>query len=187
MDATLDTSEMHARLYRWTVEDYVELTEEKPAFRRYELIRGLIVEKMSKTPLHLFLTTGIHDFFLRCVRAGMFVRLEGPLQMSGSMPEPDVAIISGARQDFRTSHPTTAELVIEVAVSSVAWDRKNASLYAEAGVVEYWIVLGETEEIETYRRPENGVYQERRTYRRGETIPCACVEGGGITVEDWFS
>ena len=64
---------------------------------------------------------------------------------------------------------------------------ENALLYAEAGIAEYWIVLAEREEIETYRRPEDGVYQEKRTYRRGETIPCECVEGGAVPVETWFA
>ena len=75
---------------------------------------------------------------------------------------------------------------VEVAVSSVALDRENASLYAEAEIAEYWIVLGEREEIEAYRRPENGVYQEKRTYQRGDMIPCACVEGGEVPVAEWF-
>ena len=51
------------------------------------------------------------------------------------------AVVRGERRDFREEHPTTATLVVEVAVSSVAWDRENASLYAEAGVEEYWMVL----------------------------------------------
>jgi Uma2 family endonuclease len=32
--------------------------------------------------------------------------------------------------------------VVEVAVSKPELDRENAALYAEAGVKEYWIVLG---------------------------------------------
>lgn len=53
------------------------------------------------------------------------------------MPEPDVAIVRSTMEEFEIRHPTTAELVIEVAVSSVALDRANASLYAEAGGTEY--------------------------------------------------
>ena len=103
------------------------------------------------------------------------------------MPEPDVAVMRSTMEDFRTRHPRTAELVVEVAVSSVALDRENASLYAEAGIAEYWIVLGESGEMEVYRRPENGIYQEKRVYRRGETVACASVDGGEIPVETWFA
>ena len=81
----------------------------------------------------------------------------------------------GTLSDFGTRHPSTAELVVEVAVSSVAPDRENASRYAEANITQYWIVLGETEQVEVYRRPVNGVYQERRLYGRGESIETVSV------------
>ena len=51
--AILDLPEVRARVHRWTVQDYVELAEENPAFRHSELIRGLIVEKTSKSSLHI--------------------------------------------------------------------------------------------------------------------------------------
>jgi hypothetical protein len=41
-------------------------------------------------------------------------------------------VVRGSESDFRTAHPKTAELAIEVAVSSPELDRENASLYAEA-------------------------------------------------------
>ena len=186
MSAILDLPEVRERVYHWTVADYIELAEENPAFDHYELIQGLIVKKMSKTPLHVSLTAEFHDLFLQRGRKEFFVLQEAPLRLADSMPEPDVAVLRGARQDFRTRHPTTAELIVEIAVTSIALDREKALLYAKAGVAEYWIVLAEAEEIETYRRPENGVYQETRTYRRGETIPCACVEGGAVPVATWF-
>ena len=183
----LDLPEVRARVHRWTVQDYIEMAEENPAFRHSELIRGLIVEKMSKSSLHIALTKKSYDFLLRRVREGLPVVQEGSLRLADSMPEPDVAGVRGTMEDIEHRHATTAELLIEVAVSSVALDRENASLYAEAGVAEYWIILAEAEAIEAYRRPVEGVYQERRTYRRGETIPCVCVEGGAVPVETWFS
>jgi Uma2 family endonuclease len=78
-------------------------------------------------------------------------------------------------------------LVVEVAVSSAALDRENASLYAEAGVPEYWIVLGLEERVEVYRHPIDGVYQDQHIYARGEAIDCASIEGGPLPVEAWFA
>ena len=115
------------------------------------------------------------------------MRQEASLRFADSVPEPDVAVVRGRKEDFRTRHPTTAELVVEVAVSSVALDRENASLYAEAGVTEYWIVLGESEQVETYRRPENGVYRERRTYARDEVIACPALADEPVAVAAWFA
>ena len=85
------------------------------------------------------------------------------------------------------SHPTTAELVIEVAVSSPTLDRENATLYAEAGVKEYWIVLGPERRVEVYRRPENGRYRESLQFGPEDTIQCASVPPVGIQVSDPFA
>ena len=103
------------------------------------------------------------------------------------MPEPDVSIMRGKLDDFAGGHPVTAELIVEVAVSSVAPDRENASLYAEAGVTEYWIVLAEAQQVEVYRRPENGTYRERRTYGRGEAIEAVGVIGTAFAVDTLFA
>ncbi len=177
MAAILDLPEIRARVFRWTVAEYEKLGDD-PAFRHYELIRGIIIDKMSKSPLHMSLTKRLYDTLQRLVRRGLTVRQEGPLRLTDSMPEPDVAVVRGEEHEFFVRHPETAELVVEVAVSSVAMDRENASLYAEAGVGEYWIVLGEAKQVEVYRQPVKGVYQSKRTYGRGDVI-----EGVGVTDE----
>ena len=186
MTAILDLPEVRERVTRWKVADYEHLTDLGVLPRRAELLRGIIVEKMPKSPLHNFLTIRIADRLRPRVVEGLLVRPEASLRFLDSVPEPDVSVVRGKEEDFRTRHPTTAELVVEVAVSSVALDRENASLYAEAGVTEYWIVLGEAEQVEVYCRPENGVYQEKHLYTRNETIPCACVAAGRVEVATWF-
>ena len=57
-----------------------------------------------------------------------------------------------------TQHPQSATLVVEVAISSVGLDRENASMYAQAGVNEYWIVLPKQKKIEIYSEPEGTRY-----------------------------
>ena len=186
MAAILDLPEIRAQVHRWTVADYEQL-EENPAFLRSELIRGMIVEKMPKTSLHEFLTSGIAESMRRVVRTGLVVRQEASLRLADSMPEPDVAVVRETREDFRTRKPITAELVVEVAITSLALDREKALLYAEADVAEYWIVLGETEQVEVYRRPENGVYKEKRTFARGEVIEGVSVTDAAVPVETLFA
>ncbi len=185
MDAILELPEMRARVRRWTVAEYEKLGDD-PAFRRTELIRGIIVNKLSKSPLHSNATTRFYVFLVRTMRPEFVVRQEQPLRLADSMPEPEISVMHGTLADFDTRHPSTAELVVEVAVSSVAPDRENASLYAEAGVTQYWIVLGETEQVEVYRRPLDGVYQERRTYGRGEVIEGVGVIAGPVPVDTFF-
>ena len=175
MAAILDLPEVQARVRRWTVEGYERLAEHGEIPERAELIRGLIVEKMPKSPWHNFLTDHLCGSLRRHVRTGLAVRQEASLRLADSVPEPDAAVVRGSKEDFRTRHPTTAGLVVAVAVSSAALDRENASLYAEAGVPEYWMVLGPEEQVEVYRQPEDGVYRSRRVYSGGEVI-----EGVGV-------
>ena len=185
MAAILDLPEIRARVFRWTVAEYEKL-EDDLAFRHTELIREIIVNKMSKTALHEFLTDLIAVFLRRTIRPGLLVRQEASLRLADSMPEPDVAVVAGVRGDFRAHKPTTAELVIEGAITSVALDREKALLYAEAGVTEYWIVLGEKKRVEVYRQPVGGIYQDRRTYGHGETIEGVAVTTQAVAVDALF-
>ena len=184
----LDVPEIRARVHRWTVADYRILAEDQPGFEHSELIRGIIVEKMSKTPLHDYLTGSIAALLESVVHPGCSVRQEKTLQLADSVPEPDVAVVHGTLAEFRDRHPTVAELIVEVAVTSLAADRAKAALYAEAGVGEYWIVLAEAGQVEVYRRPVGGTYLERRTYGRGEQIEGVEVTGGAsVAVEVLFA
>ena len=187
MSAILDLPEVRARVCRWPVDAYEQLGMLGVLGKNFELIRGVIVEKMPKSPLHRRLTKKIYDRFLAQMPEGCVVFSEAPLRLSDSEPEPDVMIVRGGERDYDEIHPTTAELVVEVAVSSVALDRENASLYAEAGAPEYWIVLGEERKMEVYRQPVNGVYQQKRVYTTAETLACESVPGLQATLEEWFA
>ena len=50
--------------------------------------------------------------------------------------------VGGSINDYRTEHPYTAEVVIEICVSSHEYDRSKLRAYADAGVKECWLVLG---------------------------------------------
>jgi len=123
----------------------------------------------------------------RLLPKGFVVRREDPIPFADSEPEPDITVVCGAEADFFQAHPTTAELVIEVAVSSPTLDRENASLYAEAGVKEYWIVLGPERRVEVYRQPQNGRYRESIQFDLDATLQCVSVPAVRIPVLDLFA
>jgi Uma2 family endonuclease len=112
---------------------------------------------------------------------------EEPLKLRDSEPEPDISITRGGERDFVKAHPTTAELVVGVAVSSPALDREDASLYAEAGVSEYWIVLGNQRQVEVYRRPANGRYQEHCVVAVNDTLECSAIPSLRLQVAEVFA
>ena len=186
MIAILDIPEVRRRVSPLSVEEYHRLDEFNENGRRTELIRGIVIEKMSKSPLHSSLGKRLYDTISALLPAGFIVRREDPITLADSEPEPDISVVRGSEAEFRAAHPTTAELVIEVAVSSPALDRENASLYAEAGVKEYWIVLGIEQRVEVYSLPESGRYQHIHVLGANDTIECGSVAAIRIRVAGLF-
>lgn len=186
MSAILEIPEVRRRVSHLSVEEYHRLDEFNENGRRTELIRGILIEKMAKSPLHRFISSLLYEFLLKCLPPGFRVWKEEPLTLVDSEPEPDISVTRGSPGDFAEAHPRTAELVVEVAVSSAALDREGATMYAEAGVREYWIVLAPERQVEVYRQPVGGIYQEKKLFRVGETIDCSTVPGVRVRVSELF-
>jgi hypothetical protein len=133
MTAILELAEVRERVSPLSVEEYYHrLGEHNDHGKRTELIRGIIIEKMSKSPRHNALSTQLYKRILAALPDGYTARKEEPLTFVDSEPEPDISVLRGQDSDFSSSHPESAELVVEIAVSSAALDREIASLYAEA-------------------------------------------------------
>ena len=86
---------------------------------------------------------------------GWEVRTEGPIGLDDeSEPEPDVAVVPGAPDDYARAHPSRPALTVEVAESSLALDRqRKGSLYARAGLPDYWVLNLVDRVLEVYREP----------------------------------
>jgi hypothetical protein len=111
----------------------------------------------------------------------------GAAQVGGLRARAGLSVTRGGESDFTAAHPSTAELVIEVGVSSPALDRENASLYAEAGVKEYWIVLGAERCVEVYRRAGQGRYREMLMAAADETLTITSLPEVRVRVSDLFA
>jgi Uma2 family endonuclease len=86
---------------------------------------------------------------------GWDVRMEGPIGLDDeSEPEPDVAVVPGSVDDYAREHPSRPVLTVEIAESSLALDRwHKGSLYARAGLADYWILNLVDRVLEVYRVP----------------------------------
>lgn len=184
MNDILEIPEVRRHASPLSVAEYHQLGEFNENGRRTELIRGIVLEKTAKSPLHCSIASRLFKLILSKTPPGFSVWKEEPLTLADSEPEPDVSVVRGGDADFTAAHPHTAELVIEVAVSSPALDRASATLYAEAAVKEYWIVLAGRQAVEVYRQPEDGVYREMRLHVAGETLTCASVPGISFGVDE---
>jgi len=151
--------------------------------KRAELLEGVIVEKMSKSILHTQLLTELLYALKASLGEGYWVRPESPITIHDSEPEPDISVVSGKFSDYR-AHPTTALLVVEISVSTLAEDRAMATIYASAGVKEYWLLNAAAREVEVFRQPEGGSYQEKEVVKADQILTCRALPGVALKLMD---
>ncbi len=176
MNSILNQSAVRDAVLPISVDQYHQLGEAGIIDERTELLRGVIVRKMIKSPQHSWFVHKLAATLAAQIGPPLLLRQEQPLSLTDSEPEPDLAIVAGTIEDFRTQHPETAELVVEVAVSSEDLDREKTSLYAEAGVGEFWLVLVQKKVVERYSEPTAAGYANCSVVGFDSRISCGCIE-----------
>jgi Uma2 family endonuclease len=151
----MDYPEPHP--FRWTREDYSRLCEaEWFAERRVQLIGGELVEYDPESGTHCAARSLTDDALRLAFGKGFWVRPKGPLDVSrNSVPQPDLAVVPRTPRDYSTRDtPNTALLAVEVSEATLEFDRNiKASLYAAAGIADYWIVNLVQRQLEVSRDP----------------------------------
>ena len=165
-----------------SVEAYHALGEARLIPERTELLYGIVYLKPPKSPLHSFLVLSLQSLLHRVVPAGFEVRVEQPITCLDSEPEPALAVVRGLISEFRLAHPRTAELVIEVCVSSAEYDRSKLRAYASAGVKECWLVLAQEKQIEVHCQPVERQFAERTVHGPGARLTSASVPSFTVDV-----
>ena len=145
---------------RWTREEYDRLValgvfDGEPL----ELIGGQLIVAEPQGSYHAGIVFTVADVIRAALPTGFVVRVQGPIALDDdSEPEPDVTVVSGRHEDYFTAHPQRPALVVEVAESSLRFDRRQKeSLYARGGVRDYWIVNLVDRVLEVYRDPRADV------------------------------
>jgi len=177
----------NAPLWPLSVEAYRALGEAGLIPKNTELLYGFIYRKISKSPLHSYLVLRLIRLLQQILPARLSIRSEQPISCGDSEPEPDVAVVAGNEGDYWTAHPRTAELVVEVCVSSHEYDRSKLRAYANAGVKECWLVLGPEKQIEVHRLPSGDAFSERTVYRPGAKLTCAALPEFTLELDTFFS
>lgn len=119
---------------------------------RLELIDGELLTMPAPTPAHSQSVMLITAMLTEAFGQSHYIRCQLPLTVSErSEPEPDFVVVS--KTESWNRHPTTAPLVVEVSLTSLAFDRQKCGLYASASVPEYWIVDLNDRCLEVYTEP----------------------------------
>lgn len=151
-----------------------------------ELLYGLVYSRKRKAPYHSFLAGRLLQILWQRESPGIHVGPGQPLTLQDSELEPDFAIIKGTIEDYRNQHPQTAELVIEICVTSHEYDRSKLRAYAVANVKECWLVLGPEKRIESYSEPKDGVFQKVAMHGPGGALKSCVVPNLSVDLNALF-
>ncbi len=183
MISVLDTPEARQTVYPLTVEFYHEAGRLGLIGDDVELLEGVLFTKMPKSPFHEWLAEVLRQRLVEACGAGFFVGKERPITCARSEPEPDLAVFCGSIDDYRRAHPTTAELVIEIAINTLQRDRSKAAVYAEAGIKEYWLVEPENRSLVLFQHPAASGYGTRMEFSPNEEARSSLFPGFAVRLD----
>jgi Uma2 family endonuclease len=179
---------------RWTRAEYERLVE-LGVFdgEPLELIAGQLIVAEPQGAYHASAIGAVADAVRAALPAGLVVRVQLPVALDDeSEPEPDVAVVPGTHADYRDAHPRRPVLLVEVADSSLRFDRREKdSLYARGGVQDYWIVNLVDRVVEVHRNPLRDVsgvfgwrYQSVERVASGGMVALLALPGVRVAVSD---
>ena len=111
----------------------------------FELVGGEIVMMTPGGFAHELIKSGLHEAIMRALPTESKLVLECALELGeGVLVQPDLTLMR--RSAFKRSaagfvRSDGVQLIIEVAVSSISYDRGlKARMYARRGVPEFWVI-----------------------------------------------
>jgi len=171
--ATTLSEVVEPKIVRWSQEQYHRMAEmDWFDGKRVELIEGEIVEMSPMKSAH-WAAVVLADHALRPIfEPEYIVSIQLPISLGPtSEPEPDLAVIPGNVRDYVNKLPATAQLVIEVSDTTLAFDRATkAALYAKANIAEYWIINLVESVLEVRREPVANTYQSVQTLTKAQSV-----------------
>lgn len=179
----------------WTAEEYYTLLDH--GFfngRRVELIEGVIFEMAAQKNLHAMGITLTEDALRTAFGPSFWIRIQMSLDLTPlSVPDPDIAVVAGApRTHSIQKNPTSALLIVEVSDTTLVYDRNiKGSLYASAGILDYWILNLVDRQLEVHRnavadaaQPHGMRYAPARILGPADTVCPLAAANTSILVAD---
>lgn len=168
----------HART--WNVDEYYRLATLGILHpqERLELIEGQILSMSPQGPLHAETVELIADY-LRIALAGCaLIRNEKPVSLSDvSELVPDLTVVEARRYSTRHPVPAQIRLVVEVADSSLDYDRKlKSKVYARAGIQECWVVNIRQRQLHVFTQPVDSGYLSENVFAENSVVVTSVLD-----------
>lgn len=178
--------------FRWTLALF-HRTGDLGVFegRRAKLIHGQLIEEGPMDAPHAMAVEKTDAELRSAFGKGWRYRVQLPLVLGlDTDPMPDIAVIRGV--PGAVVHPTIADLVIEIADSSLHFDTTTkAELYATAGIADYWVLDVDGRRLLVFRDPVPlpaglgaTAYRTHLTFTDAESISPLAAPTSTIRVAD---
>ncbi len=167
---------MQLLTHKFTTEQFHQMGEAQifPPSDRLELIEGEVITMSPIGFRHAFAINYLGNWFPRQLGERAIISIQNPIRLDPhSEPQPDLVILK-PREDFYAHQLPQAQdvlLLIEVADSSLSYDREiKIPLYAKHRINEVWLFNLNQAQLEVYRSPQDGYYQDQTILTAPQTL-----------------
>ncbi len=175
---------------KFTVEQYHKMLESGILTEddRVELIRGEVIEMSPIGTKHAACVNRLINLLVQLLGKRVIVAAQNPIRLNdNSQPQPDVALLKPRDDFYVTAHPQPQDifLLIEVADSTIEYDQEQKiPLYAEANIIEVWLVDINEQIVEVYQQPTAAGYQHIQKFASGQTLSILGLSDVNISVNE---
>jgi Uma2 family endonuclease len=157
----------------------------------FELIEGDLVVMAAKHVGHDGIKNELTMALAKSAPDGVFIAIECSLQLAKDiLVEPDIAVISRAvyaaeRKTFARPRPEDVPLLIEIAASSLAYDRGvKARLYARHGIREFWVIDADKRVTFVHTGPSGETWSSIVEHGPRDVLTTSAAPGFSIRLAD---
>jgi Uma2 family endonuclease len=175
----------------FTAEDYRNLPETGP---RYQLVEGDLIMAPSPNRYHQEISRNLEFILCAYLKENPIGKVyHAPFDVyldEHNVPQPDILFVSKERYGILTPQGAAGapELIVEILSPSTArldLDQKRKT-YARHGVIELWIIVPETRQVQIYRLQEQPE-RPAAIYERADVFESPLLPGLRIQAADVFA
>ncbi|WP_374691683.1 Uma2 family endonuclease [Accumulibacter sp.] len=139
---------------------------------RVELIEGEVFDMAPIGSQHAYVVNQLARLFTLAAGQDCLVSTQNPILLGDrSEPQPDLALLKPGDYMARLPGPADVLLVVEIASSSIDYDRGvKLELYARHGIPEVWLLDLTGNELLVFRDPDGGTYRSSEAPRAGYPV-----------------
>ena len=157
---------------------------------RVQLIDGEILEMAPIGTRHGSVAGRLMKRLILAAGDAAIVRTVNPVNLEAfSQPQPDLVLLRPRADDYVDSRPGPRDvlLLIEVSETTLDFDQgRKRSLYAAAGIREYWVIDVNDRRVVAYSDPQSGSFCSIVEHGLEDELAPRALPGVGIIVKELF-